>query len=124
MAKFQKFQISKLFGMKISKLALCSGLAKLKIKESLMKQIRSSNLILVFVLVCGFMIGYFARTAFAADTNFTLADAALEKAIVLLELAQVPADKPKCDKFRLNAKKLAEKARVQVSKAIACSDAP
>ena len=87
------------------------------------RMIGSSRLLLILVLVCGFAIGYITRNAFAADTRFTTADAALAQAVNLLVAADV-GDKTECNRFRTRAIALAEKARIQISKAIACIDEP
>jgi hypothetical protein len=85
---------------------------------------RSRRFITILALVGGLAARSLARVAFAADPRLADADAALQKAIALLEEVEFPPDKPKCDRPRASAITKLEKARERIAKATECSDAP
>jgi len=80
--------------------------------------------LLVSVVGLGMAGAFYAGVAYAADQRLADADAAVEKAILLLKAAENPGVTPPFGGHREKAIDHLEKARVQIKKAQAYADDP
>ena len=82
----------------------------------------SARIAILLAAVVGFSGGDFAHRAFAADPRFDEAQAAIQKAMALLEAASTVGSPPKCDKKRLRSIKRLDAVQLLIGKTIACVD--
>lgn len=89
-----------------------------------MKQGIKRRGLLVGVLGIGLAGAFYAGVAYAADQRLDDADAAVEKAIALLQAAENPGVNPPFGGHREKAIQDLKKARAQIAKAKAYADNP
>ncbi|MGH7962794.1 MAG: hypothetical protein ACRERD_13360 [Candidatus Binatia bacterium] len=65
---------------------------------------------------------YLARVAYTADLRLAEADAALQKALALLEAADTSPGGPRCERPLLRAIELLEKVRIKIANTQICVD--